>query len=137
MNKKFLAIFVLLSVMPGCWWGSRYRCNPCGPRTTCVEVPPQQTTTCYEVPAQQEETCYEDYSSMGSAGEEYCYEDSNPTANSMSEGVEYCYEAGDYQNDGQYCETDYESGNTNVYEADNADAGFEEFNYYDDNESIA
>lgn len=120
MNKKFLAILVLLSVIPGCLWGPRYNYNSCcnQPRTTCVEAPAEDcggqysTTTCVEAPA---ESCYEDYQGMPSASQEYCYEDSS-TSSEYPE-AEYCYEE-DYNAQEQYRANDYGEGMTEADEFD-------------------
>jgi len=111
MNKKFLAILVLLSVIPGCW-GPRYRCNPCPePRTTCVEA-----TDCYQEPAQ-ETTCYEEYP----AGETECY-----GSEGAGDNVEYCYEADNYQD---AAETDYVSNYTEEAQPDE-ELDFEEYDEF-------
>jgi len=120
MNKKFLALLVLLSVIPGCGWGPRYQCNqPCGqPRTTCVEA----TDSCYQ--EAQGTTCYEDNSGTSAVGEEICYEATGSEAN---DNVEYCYEATDYTDApvAQYPTESYSYENAS--EETNQD--FEEFDF--------
>ncbi len=60
MNKKLLALVLLLASMPGCWfWGPRYKCErPCEP--TCYEEQAPCGDVCEEQP-----TCYEEQAECG------------------------------------------------------------------------
>jgi len=134
MNKKFLAILVLLSAIPGCVWGPRYQCNaPCNQsRTTCYEAPAQDcyqettpATTCYEDTMEQGTTCYEATGTEANPNVEYCYEATDyPTMDVVQQPTEtYNYET-EYADDATqgYDETtqDYDFDYADYAEGDNA-----------------